>query len=695
VFTALGILSALILELTFTHALRSILPAPRERESHRERERRGWDRLTETIACWVTGPARWRIYAGAALLVVIWSVGAAQVVVDNSTKDPFFRHLQFLQDDRTLNSRLGGTNTLYLLVEGRHEDAVTDPKVLMAIEATQRFLEQQAHVGKTLSLADLVKRMHRAMHGDDPAYERLPENRDLISQYLLLYAMAGEPGDFDTYVDYRYQSANLWIFLKTDSTAYFEELMARLSGFVARQFGDEVQVRFGGSIPQSAALNETMVHAKILNIVQIGTAILLITSVVFRSLCAGLLVLVPLLAAVLANFGLMGWTGMPLNIPNSLTSAMSVGIGADYAIYLLYRLREELARGLDEAMACRATLTTAGKAILFVASAVAGGYGVLLFSYGFYFHIWMALLIATAMLVSSLAALIILPCLILDLRPRFVFGEARQHLTPVPEITASLLALGLGLLASPVWGAPLSAQDIMARNFVGTKVLDSTHDATVTLLNKAGQQRIRQTFGATKLQDNGVDNRRMIRFLSPPDIKGTVTLLIEHADNDDDIWIYLPALKKVRRLVASNKKDSFVGTDFAYGDVIGHKVEEWHHRLLGEEAVDAQPCYVIESVPKSASVQSSSGYTKRRTWIRQDNFVDIKGEFWDQAGQFLKTSRFTDVQLVDPARGKWQPMRLEMVNVQTGHQTIIAFENFKANLGLKDDVFTTRYMERE
>jgi predicted RND superfamily exporter protein/outer membrane lipoprotein-sorting protein len=696
VFTALGILSALLLEITFTHALRSILPAPRERESQREREPRGWDRITATIARWVISPARWKIYAGAALLVLIWGVGAAQVVVDNSTKDPFFRHLQFLQDDRTLNSRLGGTNTLYVLVEGREEGAVKDPKILMAIEATQRFLEQHAQVGKTLSLADFVKRMNRAMHGDDPAYERIPESRELISQYLLLYALAGEPGDFDTYVDYGYQSANIWVFLKTDSTAYFQALLVRLRDFVGRQFGDEVQVRFGGSVPQSAALNETMVHAKVLNIAQIGIAILLITSVVFRSLCAGLLVLVPLLAAVLANFGLMGWTGMPLNIPNSLTSAMSVGIGADYAIYLIYRLREELARGLDEATACRTALTTAGKAILFVASAVAGGYGVLLCSYGFYFHIWMALLIATAMLVSSLAALTILPCLILDLHPRFIFGTTPQRLTRAPEVVALLtLATVLGFLSSKTWAAELSARDIMQRNFIGAKVIDSTQDATITLINKASQQRVRKTFGATKLQDNGLDNMRMVRFLSPPDVKGTVTLLIEHADKDDDIWIYLPALKKVRRLVSSNKKDSFVGTDFSYGDVIGHKVEEWDHRLLGEEVVDEQPCYMIESVPKSESVQSSSGYTKRLTWIRKDNFVDIKREFWDQAGQLLKTSRFTDVQLVDPAQGKWQPMRLEMTNVQTGHQTVLTFENFKVNLGIKDDVFTTRYMERE
>ncbi|MBI3625094.1 MAG: outer membrane lipoprotein-sorting protein [Candidatus Rokubacteria bacterium] len=696
VFTGLGILSALILEMTFIPALRSLLPAPTQTEIRRERHRTLWDRITETLAGWVTGSRRRQIFVITACLLALWIIGATRVVVDNSTRTLFFYNLPFQRDDRALNQRLGGTNTLFLLVEGREPDAIKDPRVLQGMAETQEFLERQPYIGKTISLANFVKRMNRAMHGDDPAYDRIPESRDLIAQFLLLYSMSGEPGDFDTYVDYEYRSANVWVFIKTDSSAYVQELIAKLTTFLPAHFGGSVQVRIGGTVPEASALNEVMVHGKILNIIQFGAVILLITSVVFRSLLAGLLVLVPLVLAVLANFGIMGLTGIKLGIGTALISAMAVGIGADYAIYLIYRLREELARGGDEATAFSTALTTAGKAILFVASAVAGGYGVLILSYGFYVHMWFAILIATAMLVSALGALTVLPSLILVLRPRFVFGVAGRQLSATPEIlTALLLALGLVLLPGRASGAEQSAAEIMQTNFVVTKVLDSVSRATLTLINKNGQERVRTVFGTTKLQPNGTDNMRMTRFLSPPDIKGTVTLLIEHSDRDDDIWIYLPALKKVRRLVASNKKDSFVGTDFSYGDVIGHKVEEWQHRLLREELLDGQPCYVIESLPRTDAVKSNSGYSKRQSWIRKDNDVTVKAEFWDLAGQPLKTLTAADVQLVDPARRKWQPMRLEMSHLQTGHRTIIQFENFKANQQIKDDFFTTRYMERE
>lgn len=270
-----------------------------------------------------------------------------------------------------------------------------------------------------------------------------------------------------------------------------------------------------------------------------------------------------------------------------------------------------------------------------------------------------------------------------------------KHNTLPASILVLALAFGLSMQPQNAWAAKPDLIQIMEKNFVVSKVMDSVADATFTLINKTGQERVRKTFGTTKLAENGIDNMRMTRFMSPPDVKGTVSLLIEHADKDDDIWIYLPALKKVRRLVSNNKKDSFMGTDFTYADVIGYKVGEWSYKLLKEEMVEGQPCYVIEALPKSDAVKTSNGYSKRVSWLRKDNLMAVKVDYWDEAGQLLKTSNFTDIQLVDQKRGKWQAMRLETSNVQTGHRTVIKFDNFKANQQVKDEFFTTRYMEKE
>jgi predicted RND superfamily exporter protein len=695
IFSGIGILSVLVVEMTLIPALRCVLPAPGEKEARLEREERVWDRLTGFYANTLLGPHRNRIFMVAGIVIVVALLGMSRLHVESALKKYFDPDLPLLKEDVKLNQRMAGTNNIYILVEGDKPDAIKDPAVLRAMDQLQEFLLKQPNVGKVMSLAEFIKRMNQSMNGDDPAYFKIPDQEKTIAEYLLLYSMSGEPGDFDTYVDYDYQLANMVVFTHSDSTADMQALWKAAQEFSKDKFPPNIKLNVGGSVAQSAAITEVIVKDKILNVVQIAGVVFVISSLMFRSATAGLLVITPLLLSVLVNMGLMGILGMRLNIPSALTSALAIGIGADYAIYMLFRLREELAMGTEEHEAFRKVLRTAGKACLFVASAVAGGYAVQAFSRGYYPHTWTAILIGTAMLVSVTAALTVMPALVLKFRPKFIFngGSMKSSSTTPAAIAVLALAFVLGGLPRPAWA--LTPVEIMEKNFVVTKYPDSTADTTMTLTNKAGKQRVRKTFGTTKLEPNGLDNMRMTRFLEPADVKGTVSLLIEHSEKDDDIWIYLPSVKKVRRLVSSNKKDSFIGTDFSYGDVIGHKVKEWDHKLVKEEDVDGKPCYVIESTPKDASIKANTGYAKRVNWIQKDNFVTVKGMLYDEAGELLKETRYTSYTEVDPARHKWQAGQLEARNLQTEHATVIYIDQLKVNVGVKDDYFTTRYMEQQ
>lgn len=258
-------------------------------------------------------------------------------------------------------------------------------------------------------------------------------------------------------------------------------------------------------------------------------------------------------------------------------------------------------------------------------------------------------------------------------------------------------AIGIAFVYAPAvaTAAEADAAAIMEKNATVFKVVGSESAASFVLTNKAGQERLRKTISSTKLQPNGTDNMRVTRFLSPADVKGTVSLMIENAAGDDGLWVFLPALKKVRRLASSNMKDSFVGTDFSNADVIGYKIGEWSYALLREESVDGEPCYVIQASPKSEAVRSNTGYSKRMQWVRKDNFMTVKSELWDEGGEPLKTTSYHDIQLVDATQGKWQAMRLEANNLQTGHRTSIRIESFKVSQHVPDDVFTPRYLERE
>jgi predicted RND superfamily exporter protein len=709
IFCGLGIISIAAVELTFTPALRAMLPAPKRREVNAERQLTFWDRLAAGLAAQVSTPkARQRVFIASAVAAAILGFGASRVHIDNSLRSFFGSDLRARQDDRILNTALAGTNTFYVLVEGKTDDAIKDPAVLRAIEKTQAFLNQQPEIGHTLSVVDMLKQINRGMNGGAASAGTLPASADLVSQYLLLYSMSGEPGDFDGLVDYPYRNAIIQAFVKTDSSVFVADINKRILPVIQANFPSNVNVRLGGSITTPTAMNEVMVSGKLKNVIQIFVVVLVVATVMFRSFRLGALILIPLAATLLSVFGAMGFIGIPLQIATSTMAALAIGIGADYAIYLTWRLREELASGKDEPAAIAATYASAGKAVLFVASAVAGGYAVLTASLGFNIHLWLGLLTSISMVVAALSTLTLYAALLLTFRPDVIFTNTGKTDAPRPTglvsrpaaIALTLILTGATLMnpspAAAQAGAPAASPDaarLMAESLKVTKPQHSLAVGRFVLINPAGQQRVRQTTSTTDLKPDGINNRRVTRFNSPADIAGTAVLTVENP-GEDDIWVYLPALKKVRRLPASNRRDAFVGTDFSYGDVLGHPVEEWSHRIVRKEAVEGTPTVVIESLARDAGVTAATGYSRRLTWLRAADMVPVKTEFYGPQQNLMKVYTATDIRLVDQARHCFQPMKQVMRNVVTGHTTVIEYASFKTDIAVKDEQFQPRSLER-
>lgn len=228
-----------------------------------------------------------------------------------------------------------------------------------------------------------------------------------------------------------------------------------------------------------------------------------------------------------------------------------------------------------------------------------------------------------------------------------------------------------------VYAAP--ADDLMAKNLAATKVSGAEFRATMRLITASGSVRERQTEGATKLQPDGNDNMRLTRFLSPADAKGTTTLLIENGAQDDDMWVYLPAFKKVRRLAASNKRDSFMGTDLSFGDVIGYRVADWQHKIVGQKNIAGRACSEVLSVPVNATIRAQSGYSQRVSCIDAESALALRVDYSDEQGKLLKTVELSDIQQVDAANNRWQGMRLTAKNAQTGHRTEIVLQDYRLN----------------
>lgn len=418
--TAFGIAAALTVEMTFIPAMRVLMSPPTEHQTQREQHKEIFDTLLERVAEMVRQKREQPILWAFIALIVVAGIGLARLEVGNSLGAQFFEANGPVHGFRMADSRLAGTRVIQVLLEGGAPDAIKDPKVLAQMDALSTFITHQSlPIGKVVSVVDVLKQIGKAIDAEHPEHA-LPDTPDAVAQFLLLYSMSGDEDDLSRVVDREFKNAVITAYVKTDDFPSMKTFTVALQKEAARLFqGLPVKASVGGGVTNAIALNETIVEKKTVNLVQISVLVMVITSVLLRSIIGGLLVLLPLATAALCNLGLMGLTGIPLSMGTAAISAMAVGIGADYAVYFLFRVNEEFQRRGDLRDATAAALLTSGKAIAYVASAVAGGYLCLTFSF-FKVHVLLGVLVALTMVTSSTATVAFLPAVILRVKPKFL-----------------------------------------------------------------------------------------------------------------------------------------------------------------------------------------------------------------------------------------------------------------------------------
>ncbi len=220
---------------------------------------------------------------------------------------------------------------------------------------------------------------------------------------------------------------------------------------------------------------------------------------------------------------------------------------------------------------------------------------------------------------------------------------------------------------------------------------DTPHDQSgqliMTLENSRGDQRIREI--DQYIKDFGDNEKKIMFFTSPADVRDTAFMNWSYdADGqNDDQWIYLPALKRTKRISSSSSSDYFMGSDFTYDDLGGRSPSEDTHSLLREETFNGELCYVVESIPKEQDYM----YSRTVTWIIKDKLIGLKKEFYDEDNDFLKTLIVKEYENID---GYWMIIESEMYNDQKNHKTLMEIDELKLDSGLQDRIFTERIMSR-
>jgi len=214
-----------------------------------------------------------------------------------------------------------------------------------------------------------------------------------------------------------------------------------------------------------------------------------------------------------------------------------------------------------------------------------------------------------------------------------------------------------------------------------------TSDVKMILKNKHGQESTREIRSRT-LEVDGDGDKSMTIFDKPRDVKGTALLSFTHKEGPDDQWLYLPALKRVKRIASDNKSGPFMGSEFAYEDISSQEVEKYTYKFLRDDSFDGMEVFVFERYP----VDKKSGYTRQIVWMDKEYYKERKIEFYDRKNSLLKTLLFTDYhQYLDQY---WRAHDMHMENHQTGKSTSLLQSNYQYRTGLKDRDFDKNSLKR-
>jgi len=216
---------------------------------------------------------------------------------------------------------------------------------------------------------------------------------------------------------------------------------------------------------------------------------------------------------------------------------------------------------------------------------------------------------------------------------------------------------------------------------------------SMVLIDKTNKQRVRSMRTFTK--DFGVDTYRTIYFLAPSDVKNTAFLTFDYDDDnkDDDQWLYLPALKKTKRIASTDKSGSFMGSDFSYADLTKPDLTDYHYKIIKQQKVGEYNTWIIERIPKSEEILKETGYKKSYLFVREDNFVVIRAMHYLDDGK----KKYMSVKKLEKIEGIWIATEIEMKttkNKKRLHTTILKFNDVKLNQNLNENLFSVRQIEK-
>jgi predicted RND superfamily exporter protein len=706
-FTALGVCAAWLYSLLFLPAAMALLKTPihpRLAGKIKSQQHDVFARVMIKLGAFTQRNAK-SVVVLAISIVVIGSFAASNLLVNENRIATFHPTEELYIADQAINQRFDGTYYLDVVVETPEMEGIFEPQVLNKIEALQRYAGTLPNIQGSTSIVDYLKQMNRALNEGQASEYRLPQDSALVAQYFLLYSATGEPTDFEEEVDYDYQQANVRITLNKGGFQDIKDTVLGINQYLSTEFNDEsVKGTLTGRVNLNYHWIKDLGASHFFGVAIALFLVWLVSSILFKSPLAGFFALIPVATSILLVYSAMVVLSIPLGIGTSMFAAVAIGLGVDFAIHTIDRLRSLYKEEQNMLTSIQRFYPSTGRALFFNLLAIALGFGVLISSKVVPLNNFGSI-VAISVTTSFLVSLTLLPAMIMLFKPNFITGAVQgansikaKKSIKIATTTSAIVALvisGYLLTTKTATAATLPAGRWLAEQINAVEEgVQRSSKLSMKMIDRRGKERQRETLTFRKYY--GQEKRTVLFYQSPKNVKDTGFLTYDYpdSDKDDDQWLYLPALRKARRISASDRGDYFLGTDFTYEDIKKEgkfELSDYHFKTLEMGSFRGKEVLLLEAIPVNEETAAELGHSKVLAWVDSSNWIVLKSQSWDINQNELKTIVMSDIRQID---GIWTRHSLIVDNHKTGHHTEFSFSQVDYNTEVKDRVFTRQALTR-
>lgn len=679
--TAVGVTGAFLYSIIFLPAMITLLPLKRKSV---EGETTTWgDGLGQFIA-----NNRFAIVLVTLGTTVFLALQIPKIKLNDAFVKYFDESISFRTDTDYVVKNLTGIYQVNYDLKAFDSQGIAEPSYLKSVEDFSLYLRSLDGVKHVNTITDIFKRLNKNMHSDNNEYYKLPESRELAAQYLLLYEMSLPYGlDLNTQIDVDKSATRVVVTMDVEDTQDFlvinnlaEEWLRKNTPKHMHTIGSSPTIMFS--------------HIARRNVIGMFWGTLLAFSLIticmivaIKSFKYGMISLLPNLIPAAMSFGIWSLTVGEAGFAIALVTSVTIGIVVDDTVHFLIKYAQaKKEKGMDAVEAVKYSLNNVGSALVVTSIILVIGFSVLMFS-TFKVNYTLGVLSAMTIAIALLVDFTLLPAILIIMDSKK--SDVRSKVMNPKNVLATIAVVVMAIGASSVVKAEDNKGLWVANQIdsINDGFVNQTADVEMVLTNKLGQTSSRaMKIKTLEVKKDG--DKSLTIFNSPRDVKGTAFLSFSHVKSDDDQWLYLPALRRVKRISSNNKSGPFMGSEFAYEDLSSQEVDKYTYKYIQEDIIDGVAGHIIERYP----VDKNSGYTKQIVYVDATEWRVHKIQFYDRKSELLKVLNFNKYKKYP--NKKWRADEFSMKNIQTGKSTLLKWSNYRFNQDISSRDFDKNALKR-